>query len=70
MLATLIGALESHMFKEVGSPASLVGFRPGTSIYPDTDGGSFSMRMRLCCHGETIRERCKLGYGAVCDRRK
>ena len=54
MLGATAGTLESHMFKEVSGSVCGIGLRPGTSIYPDTDGGSLSVRVRLCSDCEAI----------------
>lgn len=68
VLGATAGTLEGHVLKEVGGSVGCISLRPGTSIYPDTDGSCLSMGMRLCSDGEAIRKSSRFGGGGEVGR--
>jgi hypothetical protein len=54
VLGATAGTLEGHVLEEVSSSVGGIRLRPGTGIYPDTNGSGLSMVMRLCSDGEAI----------------
>lgn len=54
VLGATTGTLESHVLEEMSGSIGGICLRPGSSIYPDTDCSSLSMRVRLCSDGEAI----------------
>lgn len=54
VLGATAGTLKSHMLEEVGGSVCGISLGPGASIYPDTDGGGLSVRVRFRSYRETI----------------
>jgi len=68
VLGATASTLEGHVLEEMSGSVGSIGFRPGTSIYPDTDCSGLSVWMGLRSDGETIRKGSCLGYGGKVAR--
>jgi hypothetical protein len=54
MLGAPAGALECHVFEEVGRTVGRVRLGARAGVYPHADGRGLGMRMRLCRDGEAV----------------